>query len=669
MVDSHARNSHGMVDAKGKSIVLYFSSLEQVFKYIITFAGQPSDGPALFEISGICVNKMDNEECFIELGDVSTGSQRGCSSFEYACVQEEQSTCHDKPRKRKMAAQCSSFKKTKMTDVDQVNSDVVFVSSVRSRSLMFNPLSQVVAETVCKQLNVDCLKSDSVSCLVGELGVPCMMDKIIPDGNCFFRAVSQAVSVTQKWHRKIRLAVVKHLERNPKSYNNILRAEFSSVADYINRSRMRYVGSWATEVEIQAVADCLGVNVFTYYIDKWLEYKCNGSQLSDQSVYLQNVDGNHYDTVVCVRQPETQTCYGYCKVKLLNLEGYNIREKDMDKQTFGLEDMKTQGTNAVDNVCIPDEDLLTFNPLCANVAQGLCDKCKIDFVKLDVQGSTSSGPLGDVCRTENVVQDANSFFRAVAQVISGSQKTHRRIRLAVVSYMERNKVEGKRLVGSGYASVSQYVKKSRMKYVGHEASEIEIHATANALGMNLYVHNGSQWKTYSSTSTQTNGVYLKWDTCHFDAVKCVMQGDKQVCYSLCKVNELSGTPSMRPRKPKNQQTSSKKNNSSGIPYSRYVKQKQSFRLVAKYWQYLQYSIKLKYRHIYNQNVYYKQKKSDASKTLYKKDALHKGKVKATSEAASKQKYKDNPLHKEKVKAMSKATSKQNIKKIYCINRK
>ncbi|XP_047248327.1 uncharacterized protein LOC124884451 isoform X1 [Girardinichthys multiradiatus] len=252
VVDSHARNSHGMVDAKGKSIVLYFSSLEQVFYYIITFAGQPSDGPALFELSGICVNKMDNEECFIELGDVSTGSQRGCSSVEFVCVEEEQCTSLEKPRKCKMATQCSSFKKMKMTDVDQVNSDVVFVSSVRSRSLMFNPLSQVVAETVCKQLNVDCEKSESVSCLLGELGVPCMMDKIVPDGNCFFRAVSQAVSGTQKWHRKIRLAVVKQLERNPNSYKNILRAEFSSVADYINRSRMRYVGSWATEVEIQA---------------------------------------------------------------------------------------------------------------------------------------------------------------------------------------------------------------------------------------------------------------------------------------------------------------------------------------------------------------------------------------------------------------------------------
>eukprot|EP00064_Thunnus_orientalis_P024483 superscaffoldBa00010561_g24778 len=39
-------------------------------------------------------------------------------------------------------------------------------------------------------------------------------EKIVADGNCFFRAISQAVSGSQKHHRKIRLAVCKELERN-----------------------------------------------------------------------------------------------------------------------------------------------------------------------------------------------------------------------------------------------------------------------------------------------------------------------------------------------------------------------------------------------------------------------------------------------------------------------
>lgn len=35
---------------------------------------------------------------------------------------------------------------------------------------------------------------------------------------------------------------------------------------------------------------------------------------SDQGVYLENCNGNHYETVVCVQQPQMQSCYGYCKV-------------------------------------------------------------------------------------------------------------------------------------------------------------------------------------------------------------------------------------------------------------------------------------------------------------------------------------------------------------------
>jgi len=74
------------------------------------------------------------------------------------------------------------------------------------------------------------------------------------------------------------------------------------MSEYLRVSRMRYVGSWATEIEIQAAASCLGVNIFTYYNDRWLEYSCKNRQLSNQEVYLENCSGNHYETVACVKQ-------------------------------------------------------------------------------------------------------------------------------------------------------------------------------------------------------------------------------------------------------------------------------------------------------------------------------------------------------------------------------
>ncbi|XP_075338771.1 uncharacterized protein LOC142398595 [Odontesthes bonariensis] len=531
VVDSHARDCNGMVSVSGKSNVLYLNSFDDVLNYIERYARQKRTSPKEFEISGVQIDMHRNETSF---------SPFGSNLLKHVSVQEV--LCTDKSRGQKKPQSSTSCKKIQGTHEDLVTSDV-FVTNVRTRALKFNPLSKVVSEAVCKHLNVECEKGESSSDLVGDLGIPCKVEPIVGDGNCFFRAVSQAVSGTQKWHRKIRLAVVKQLERNPQMYCNILRNENSSINEYIKRSRMQYVGSWATEVEIQAAADCLGVNIVTYYIDKWLEYKCNAGQISNQCVYLQNIHGNHYETVVCVKQ--TQHCYGYCKERVSISQGYSVRNKTTNEPNV-LESTKTANSYVLDDdsVIIHNANKhLSFNPVCTDVSKALCNKYDITFVKQDTQGSTASGPLGSVCKTEEIVKDGNSFFRAVSHVLSGSQKSHRRVRLAAVSYLEKNK-EGKRLVGKGFSSVSDYVKKSCMKYVGHEASEIEMQATANALGVNLYVHNGKEWVKYGCTSsTGTNeGIYLKCDGCHFEVITCVLQGDQEFCYSFCKVNDASDTP-------------------------------------------------------------------------------------------------------------------------------
>ncbi len=137
-------------------------------------------------------------------------------------------------------------KKSKSYDVSEVNSDVEFLSAVRKEELVFHPLGV----DVC-QLNVDFVRvSGPVSTQVSLLDVPCRDEKIVADGNCFFRAISQAVSGSQKHHREIRLAVCKELEMNAETYQRILRSGYSCVSEYTQQSRMRAVKTLATEVEI-----------------------------------------------------------------------------------------------------------------------------------------------------------------------------------------------------------------------------------------------------------------------------------------------------------------------------------------------------------------------------------------------------------------------------------
>ena len=44
-------------------------------------------------------------------------------------------------------------------------------------------------------------------------------------------------------------------------------------------------------------------------------------------MYLENCNGNHYENVVCVMQPEMQSCYRYCKVNASCSGGYNLRRQ------------------------------------------------------------------------------------------------------------------------------------------------------------------------------------------------------------------------------------------------------------------------------------------------------------------------------------------------------
>ncbi|XP_061749313.1 uncharacterized protein LOC133547832 [Nerophis ophidion] len=217
-------------------------------------------------------------------------------------------------KKRKIFSRERMSKQAKRFDSVLANSDVEFITASESGKLFFRPLGDDVCRALCCQLKVDFMKVGGlVHKEVGYLGVPCLNEKIVPDGNCFFRAVSQAVSGSQKNHRKIRLAACRELEKNEARYRGLLRSDMS-LLEYIKQSRMKRVKTWATEVEIQATADYLGIDIFTFNDGRWLKYSCNGNCLSADCIYLQNVGGQHFECVVCVLKPGLQSCHGYCKL-------------------------------------------------------------------------------------------------------------------------------------------------------------------------------------------------------------------------------------------------------------------------------------------------------------------------------------------------------------------
>ncbi|XP_016118254.1 uncharacterized protein [Sinocyclocheilus grahami] len=682
LIDSHARSALGMVDGNGRSVVVYFSSLKELFNHISLLAKGLSKKQKLFEIAGICVTitnvKLTQENTSKIKNEKHTKCVRLAESYkdsdETFEIELDEDSAKDLPAndartKCNISVSNCPSKKLKRYDVFEVNSDVEFVSDVKKKNMIFSPICKHVCQTLCTHLKVDFEKLNvPVFTHVGSLGVPCKNDSIVADGNCFFRAISQAVSGTQKYHRKIRLAVVQHLEENSEKYRTILRREYSSVSEYINKSKMKYVNSWATEVEIQATADYLGIDVFTFYDGRWLKYSCNGALLSKHSIYLENCHENHYETVVCVNEPELHSCYGYCKISTSFIEGYNIRANiEKENNVQGLENKKHLITKEMhhsvlktmhnDTCCAaimvrdPDVEVVenidqmtfTYSPLSMVVAQTLCNKFNLNFERENIQEPTVYGSLGVVCKTENVVKDGNSFFRAVAQVITGSEKSHRKIRLAVVKYMENHSEEHMKLVAKEFASMSEYISKSKMQYVGYCASDIEFQGTANALGVDLFICTKGKWVKYSCMSALlgSDGIYLKHcENNNFEPVICVQHVEKNVCFDLCKVGNLPETQFMK--------------------YHENVlhKEKVKYMNKRKYQENVLYKEKVKdtSKRKYQDNVLHKENVKDMSKRKYQENILHKENVKDMS----KRKYQENVLHKEKVKNMSKRKYQENV---------
>ena len=108
MVDSHARSGSGMLDAYGKSVVVYFRCLIELQNHICSLAGSLRRDQRLFEIAGVRV------VAFVESVDFS-------------------SNVRVSKRKRSVGS-CVSVV------VSDVDSDVEFVSDVTEKTMLFDPI-------------------------------------------------------------------------------------------------------------------------------------------------------------------------------------------------------------------------------------------------------------------------------------------------------------------------------------------------------------------------------------------------------------------------------------------------------------------------------------------------------------------------------------------------
>ncbi|XP_064617311.1 uncharacterized protein LOC135481415 [Liolophura sinensis] len=182
-------------------------------------------------------------------------------------------------------------------------------------SLTFNPLTDEDQSLMCRKLELQKLPELDALGSSSFLGEPCTTKKIKMDGNCFFRALSFAISGTEENHRRLRLLTVKHLLENSRLFSPYLRDGHVTVERYVQSSRMKYLHTWATEVEILAASDMLQTDIYTHS-DSWLLFSKSQAQEqmnnSTRAIYLHHVSGCHYDVVICVKNQSLDLCTGNC---------------------------------------------------------------------------------------------------------------------------------------------------------------------------------------------------------------------------------------------------------------------------------------------------------------------------------------------------------------------
>ena len=160
---------------------------------------------------------------------------------------------------------------------------------------------------------------------------------IVKEGTWFALIDSHANrDVDKKRHKSSIVAVEKHLKQNSSKFELYLRDEYTSVQDYVTKSRMYYSGSWATEMDIFAAADFLETTIMTLNGGRWNAHRpatTDSQSCTENGIYL-NHTGNHYEVVQCVKQRGGRNvCAGTCQPgEIDNLKTRLRKRKSNDGQ-------------------------------------------------------------------------------------------------------------------------------------------------------------------------------------------------------------------------------------------------------------------------------------------------------------------------------------------------
>ncbi|XP_011041039.1 PREDICTED: uncharacterized protein LOC105137125 [Populus euphratica] len=119
-------------------------------------------------------------------------------------------------------------------------------------------------------------------------------NKVLGDGNCQFRSLSDQLYRSPEHHKLVREQVIDQLKSQPKMYEGYVPMAYD---DYLKK--MSKVGEWGDHITLQAAADSYGVKIFviTSFKDTCYLEILPETQKSDRVIFLSFWAEVHYNSI------------------------------------------------------------------------------------------------------------------------------------------------------------------------------------------------------------------------------------------------------------------------------------------------------------------------------------------------------------------------------------
>ncbi|CAF1519681.1 unnamed protein product, partial [Rotaria sordida] len=171
---------------------------------------------------------------------------------------------------------------TKITDVNK---------SPSTRELKF--LSNIKETVPLNKLTISDFRFHSLTEQLRVLNLRTI--RIIGDGNCFFRAISDQLFATQTYHRRLRSDAITYIRRNSAAFEFFVSGEDNTIDDYI--FRMKKNNTYADHLIITATATILNQNIIIHEYSK-RPLLIPGSDYIDRQLHIAyNPYNQHYESV------------------------------------------------------------------------------------------------------------------------------------------------------------------------------------------------------------------------------------------------------------------------------------------------------------------------------------------------------------------------------------